>query len=302
MEDAGDKMQLKISGHSTALYSTFWFVDQLRLMFDCGDGAAAFLQQKGRKVRTIVCSHADRDHLSGLHQFLQVNSQTGSPRVLYPDNCGSFPAIRDFLTKFDPHLEGLAEWQGINDGDRIDVRKSTTLECYANRHVPHAADSTKSLSFSLVQTSRKLKPEFLSLTGPEIGQLIAERGEAEVTTAESKNILTYSADTPIEPPEFWRNPQILIHECTFLKSEDANRHGQNARHCVLEDVLKMASQMKLQALILGHFSVRYAKEQIIDRVKAQAAVHAVPCPIWVLPPGESEWDILATKPVWDPSV
>lgn len=293
-------MQLKISGHSTALYSTFWFVDQLRLLFDCGDGAAAFLQQKGRKVRTVVCSHADRDHLSGLHQFLQVNSHANGPRILYPDNCGSFPAIRDFLAKFDPHLQDIATWQGINDGDRIDVRRGTTLECFANRHVPHTAESSKSLSFALIQKTRKLKAEFHSLSGPEIGQLIADRGEESVTAEASKNILTYSADTPIEPPEFWRNPEVLIHECTFLKQDDAMRHGQDARHCTLEDVMKMACQMNLKALILGHFSVRYAREQIMDRVKAQAEAKAVPCPVWVLPPGESEWDILATKPVWDP--
>jgi ribonuclease Z len=40
------------------------------LLFDCGDSAAAGLLPKGRKVKTVAVTHADRDHLSGLLQFL----------------------------------------------------------------------------------------------------------------------------------------------------------------------------------------------------------------------------------------
>ncbi|MFT6399748.1 MAG: ribonuclease Z [Bradymonadia bacterium] len=41
---------LTITAYSTALYSTWIFVDELGILFDCGDGAAAGLLQKGRKV------------------------------------------------------------------------------------------------------------------------------------------------------------------------------------------------------------------------------------------------------------
>lgn len=61
---------MKISGYSTALYSTFFFLEELGILFDCGDGAAAMLLGKSRKVKHIFISHADRDHLGGLLQFI----------------------------------------------------------------------------------------------------------------------------------------------------------------------------------------------------------------------------------------
>lgn len=65
-------MQLTITGYSTALFSTWYFVEELGILFDCGDGVSAALLQKARKVEHVFISHADRDHLAGLLQFNQL--------------------------------------------------------------------------------------------------------------------------------------------------------------------------------------------------------------------------------------
>ena len=42
--------KLTITGYSTALFSTWYYVDELSLLFDCGDGVTSGLLQKARKI------------------------------------------------------------------------------------------------------------------------------------------------------------------------------------------------------------------------------------------------------------
>ncbi len=294
-------MNLEISGSSTALYSTFWMIEPLGLLFDCGDGAASFLQQKGRKVRLIACSHADRDHLSGLLQFVQVNSRPGAPTIFYPKDSGSFPALQDFQSRFDPHVATEAKWVGIDSGDRIPLRNGWYLEAYYNRHSPHEGGATKSLSFSLISERRKLKAEYQDLSSPEIGKLHQEMGEDVISEVIKETILTYSADTPLERPEFWRNPRILIHEATFLSEDTANSGGQKDRHAVLNEVIEMATQIpNLHKLVLGHFSCRYDRHRIHEAIASAATEHKLKIPIYGVAPGEAKWRIFSGEPLWTP--
>ena len=86
-------MKLKITGYSTALFSTWYFIEELGLLLDAGDGVTSSLLQKARKIENVFISHADRDHLTGLLQLNQLNAREGFPKIFYPFNCGSFPAI-----------------------------------------------------------------------------------------------------------------------------------------------------------------------------------------------------------------
>ena len=292
-------MKLEISGHSTAMYSTFWFIEPLGILFDCGDGAASFLGQRGRKVKHVICSHPDRDHLGGLFQFLQLNCHKGGPTVFYPKDSGSFPAIENFLNKFDSHISDHVNWRGLADGDRIELKPNYFLECYANRHVPHPEGSSgvdKSLSYSLIAERKKLKPELLGLSGPEIGALREEKGDDHIRNTVVETIMTYSGDTPLEPAEFWRNPKVLIHEATFLCRETAASRGQDVRHSVLDDVIEMATKIEsLQQLVLGHFSCRYGKEEIADAITHSIAKHGLKIPVAWVAPGESSRKLVSIE-------
>jgi ribonuclease Z len=97
-------MRFTISGYSTALFATWYFIEELGLLFDAGDGVTASLTQKTGKIRHIFVSHADRDHLTGLLQLNQLNARPGFPKIYYPKDSTSFPALRDFSNRFDPHI------------------------------------------------------------------------------------------------------------------------------------------------------------------------------------------------------
>ena len=284
---------MTISGFSTALYSTFFFLEELGILFDCGDGAAAMLLGKSGKVKHIFISHPDRDHLCGLLQFNQLNARDGFPKVYFPRDCGSFPYLEQFTKQFDPHVKGT-QWQPLEDNEEINIQKDIVVQAIRNNHIVTSDENMKSQSFKVFRTKTKLKEEFLTLTGKEIKQKKDEIGIENMTDEKRENIFTYSGDTPIENDGRWNNSKILIHEATFLDREhmgmDANRWN---KHSILQDVIKMvANSENIEQLILSHFSSRYLKEAIQIAVAEEIEKNKINIPVHIVFPGEFTYDIL----------
>jgi ribonuclease Z len=284
---------MNISGFSTALYSTFFFLEELGILFDCGDGAAAMLLGKSRKVKHIFISHADRDHLCGLLQFNQLNARDGFPKVYFPRDCGSFPYLEQFTKQFDPHVKGT-QWQSLEDNEEVHVQRDIVVQAIRNKHVMTSDENMKSQSFKVFRTKKKLKEEFASLTGNEIKEKKDEIGIENMTYEKRENIFTYSGDTPIENDGRWNDSKILIHEATFLEREDmgvdANRWN---KHSILGDVMKMvANAENIEQLILSHFSSRYNKALIQAAVAEEIEKNKIDIPVHIVFPGEFSYDIL----------
>lgn len=290
-------MQYKISAYSTALFSTWINVEELNLLVDAGDGLTAGLLQKSRKIKNVFITHPDRDHLNGLPQFVQLNSREGFPKIHYPKDSGSFPAMNSFLTKFDPHVS-LSSWIGIEDKSRIEIKKNIEVEAIRNEHVKSPLGIHKSLSYKVFEIKNKLKPEFLSRSGNEIKDIVDKKGRDFITERVESNILSFSGDTPVDDYSKWDGSEVLIHEATFLKNEgDAQIESRGNKHSRIDEVLQMVKEIEIGSLILNHFSSRYSKEEIdrtvikiIDELKIQT-------PVFLIYPGEIKRDILRTKPI-----
>jgi ribonuclease Z len=290
-------MQLTIIGYSTAMFSTWYFIDELGLLLDAGDGITSWLLQKSRKINHVFVSHADRDHLTGLFQFNQLNAREGLPIIHYPRDSGSFPAIEQFSKQFDPHVAGTV-WKGIREGDQIAVKDDIVVEAIRNGHVPAAAGIAKSLSYKVVQVKTKLRPEFISLPGEEIRKIIQERGKEQTTQEVRTTLLGYSADTPVEDLQRWNHCQVLIHEATFLGGpEDSKIQTHGNKHSTLEEVMEMVSGLTIEQLILGHFSARYSPEQIDQKIISLCEKYAISIPVHRILPGEVVRDVLKQQPL-----
>ncbi|MGK0365375.1 MAG: ribonuclease Z [Saprospiraceae bacterium] len=278
---------MKISGYSTALYSTFFFLEELGILFDCGDGAAAMLLGKSRKVKHIFISHADRDHLGGLLQFNQLNAREGFPKVYFPRDCRSFPFLEEFTKQFDPHVKGT-EWTKLEDNQEVKIQKDIIVKAVKNNHIPTPNGEMKSHSFKVYRVKQKLKEQYLNLSGLEIKKERERIGIEYMTDEIRENIFTYSADTPIENDGRWNGSNILIHEATFLKREDMGEKGNRwNKHSTLEEVMKrVATSEGIEKLILSHFSSRYNKEEILAAVEKEKALHQIKIPIEIVFPGE----------------
>ncbi|WP_212003177.1 MBL fold metallo-hydrolase [Chitinophaga sp. HK235] len=286
-----------ITGYSTALFSTWYFIDELGILFDAGDGVTSTLLQKSRKIQHVFLSHADRDHITGLLQLNQLNARDGLPVICYPRDGQSYPALEAFTKKFDPHI-ATTVWMPVAPGDEIWIKDDILVVPLRNEHVRAAPDTVRSLSYKVMQTKRKLRPELVGLTEDEIKTISRERGRDATTMEVRTNILSYSGDTPVANPETWQDTEILIHEATFLGGEEVIVSGsyQNL-HSRLEEVIEMVSATRVQQLILGHFSSRYSAEEIDRRLRQLCERYALNIPVFRLLPGQTVRDILHSQPI-----
>ena len=283
--------QLTITGYSTALFSTWYFVSEFGILFDCGDGASSGLLQKSRKVKHVFISHADRDHLAGLLQFNQLNARP-ELKIYFPKDCGSFPALAEFSAKFDPQVSGI-QWVPIEAGAEISIRSDLIVRAVENRHVPTDGTITKSLSYFVETVSRKLKPEFAELSGAEIATARKQHGNSHITDQSRATKLVYSGDTPIETDGRYNDAETLIHEATFLtESEIDPDNPRRNKHSSLDQVMAIVAGSNIQQLILGHFSSRYSDEQISEAVAERIAHHGIKIPVHIVYPSTIARDIL----------
>lgn len=289
-------MKLTISGYSTALFSTWYFIEELGLLFDAGDGIISNLLQKSRKIKSVFISHADRDHLTGLLQLNQLNARPAFPKIYYPKDARSIAAFETFSKSFDSQVK-QTEWLPLEEGEEIEIKKDIIVRSVKNNHVPAPGSLAKSFGYLVQARKYKLKREYLQMPKNELINLRKERGDAFVTDEVRDNILAYSGDTPVENFSFWNNTEILIHECTFLsKKEIADNDSRRNKHSVLEDVLQAAAGINLQTLILGHFSSRYTNEEIDECINSCCKHYHIGFPIYRLLPGRYVHNVISTRP------
>jgi ribonuclease Z len=290
-------MKLTISGYSTALFATWYLLEELGVLMDAGDGLTAALLQKSRKINHVFISHADRDHLTGLLQLNQLNARAGFPVIYYPRDSKSFPAMESFSKKFDPHVAGT-QWRGVVPGEEIWIKDDVVVIPVRNEHVDAAPDVIRSLSYQVMRVKQKVKPELAALPPEEIRRIIMERGKESTTMEVRESLVGYSGDTPVADPERWDGINILIHEATFLdKEEDIKVVPYKNKHSRLEEVLEMVSRIRVNKLILGHFSSRYTPEQIDARIRELYHKYALKIPVYRVLPGVTVKDILSGEPV-----
>jgi len=207
-------------------------------------------------------------------------------RIHYPEDSGSFPALADFSSKFDPHVSDT-QWLPIRPDAEIKVRDNLVVSAIENRHVPTDGSQIKSLSYVAESVSRKLKSEYMGLAGSEIAEIRKQRGEDAITDEFRMTELIYSGDTPVEVDGRYDNAKILIHEATFLTREDIEPDNpMRNKHSSLDAVMEMVADTNIGTLILGHFSSRYSKEQIDEAIDREIARCGIRIRVERVYPGE----------------
>lgn len=287
-------MKLTITAFSTALFSTWVFIEELGLLFDAGDGVSAGLTQKAGKIKNVFITHADRDHVCGLLQLHQLNARDGSPSIYYPKDCGSFDPFREFVARFDPQ-SGPASWLGLDENQTIELPNGYHINSIRSEHVQKSGQ-VKALSYRLSHTRKRLRAEFQGLPGKAIAEKKRELGEDAISEAVTEPLIGYSGDTPSLNPGDWLGVKVLMHEATFLEPETGR--GQHAN---LPQVIQSASTLDLDALVLMHFSSRYKPDEITRAIRKHADINQIPFSIYAITPGTVSRDLLNQKPVYQPA-
>jgi ribonuclease Z len=290
-------MQLTITGYSTALFSTWYFIEEWGICFDAGDGLISALLQKSHKIDHVFLSHADRDHLTGLLQFNQLNARPGYPIMHYPVDAASFLALERFSKQFDTQVDRTV-WLTATDGVEIAIAKDLLVRPMRNGHVPAAPHIIKSLGYQVIQTRKKVRPEFAHLSEDQLRQLAETAGRDSFSMEVREPLLGYSGDTPVEDGAKWNGTRILIHEATFLgHGEGVKERNYGNKHSTLDEVMEMVASIRVGQLILGHFSSRYSPAEIDSAIRDRCDKYAISFPVHRILPGETVFDILGGVPL-----
>jgi ribonuclease Z len=289
-------MNLTITGYSTALFSTWYLIEELGILFDAGDGIVSGLHQKMGKVKHAFISHADRDHLSALHRLNPLNDKV---QIYYPKDAGSFPALEEFSKKFDPD-KPRKDWLPIINRESIYLRNNLKVEAIRNEHIVAEPGVHKSLSYKVKTCKKKLKSKFQNLSQHEIKNLIETEGKDALLEETTTPLITYSGDTPVDDYSRFDNSNILIHEATFLDSQgDRLQVNSRNKHSSLEEVLEMVANIKLEKLILGHFSLRYSQELIDYEIVRLCKHYGIKIPVYRMKTGRIQKNVLGNTPIFE---
>jgi ribonuclease Z len=147
-------------------------------------------------------------------------------------------------------------------GDEIELSRDLVVTVSATKH------TVPSLGFVVWQRRRKLKPEFLGLSGEQIRDL--RMSGAEVTAELRIPRLAYLGDSSpegLDACEPMYAAEVLIMEMTFVAPSHRKDKIHKFGHMHLDDLLERRQRFGNELIIASHFSTRYHPNQIRQHVE-----------------------------------
>lgn len=247
---------------SKALYTTWVFYKPNRILFDAGEGISAELGNKIYGIEKIFFTHAHVDHIAGLWGIINTRNNAMGSRdkkleVYFPKGSTNIIEYINFINKMNKRLRYEVEFIELNLSDRIDINNKRFVKPFKTRHSPGEV----SYGYQILEKRKRLKKEYRDLPQEKIKNLIVNEKE-DILEDFCANILTISGDSLPIPPEFAKNCDTLIHECTFF--DESDRKIRN--HTSLRELQRLIKETNPKRLIIYHVSSRYNSK--INEVKS----------------------------------
>jgi len=229
-------------------------VPELKVGFDLGAQPWDFMG-----TATWFVTHTHLDHVAALPVYVARRRmmKMDPPTIYLPEH--AVAAVEQMLRAFSRLDRGRLPCQllPVAAGDEIELSRELVVTACATRH------TVPSLGYVVWERRKKLKPEYLDLTGEQIRDL--RLSGVEVTDERRMPVLGYLGDS--EPrgldncPDMYE-AKILIAEMTFIapahRKEKIHKHG----HMHLDDFVERRERFKNERIIAAHFSTRYSNPQI----------------------------------------
>ena len=287
-------------GHSKALYSTWVCYKPDRLLVDCGEGAATALGNGGFAIERVLLTHGHLDHISGLPSLLwsraSAMGDTEKPlAIYYPRDDTYVAAMQAYLEHIRSRLTYELRWIPLDSGDSFDLNNSANEDHersdrktgggrHTRRIVAFPTQHSRghlTLGYKIVETRRRLKPEYTGLSQDEIRRSARDKGTdgaRELSEEYEATLVAFGGDGLPLNPEVVRGCELLLHEATIL--DPAERKHQ--LHSTLDEAVAVAAKVRPKALLLYHVSGRYRRSDIIRAAHESAARYGVKFPVWCL--------------------
>lgn len=256
---------LTVEGFSISGVATWIVIPELDVMFDAGECPLSAVP-----VNTVFLSHIHGDHARCLPRHWQLRRMFQMKPADYfipPESVEGFRAI----VRIEAGMEGISpadvEYPNLHvmrdDLSLTQIRKGVWARSFPVTH------RVRSVGYTIGRTVQKLRPEYATLTGPEIGAL--RKGGTQITDEVSTPLVTFIGDcvgqSLSDQAHIWESKVIII-ECTYTENEDqenATHHGHTHLQEIV-DVLSRTPAPACEALILKHFSLKSDPKRVRELV------------------------------------
>lgn len=238
---------LEIFGYSVAGEETVIGLPQLDVCFDIGKAPDQLIS-----MNHVLLTHGHMDHAAGIAYYLSHRKFNGMSEgtVLTPPN--TVNTIRQILDAWG-RLDGNyipAKLVGVSPGDEYPLKPNLIARVFPTKH------TRQSVGFSVIETRKKLKPEYHGLSGPEIVKL--KRQGVEIENPIEVPIVSYLGDTSyvdFSQLAYVSKSKILIAECTFFADEHTER-ADAGRHMHIDEFAPLLERMENETIIITHLTHR----------------------------------------------
>jgi ribonuclease Z len=249
---------IPIEGVSIAGHESFYKLPTLRTLLEFGRAPEDVVG-----YATVCVSHGHLDHMAGLAHYASRRRLADLPtaRVIVPAETATDVTRWIEACQRLERIEYDLEVVPASPGDRHRLRNDLELTVLPGRHrVP-------TVGYLFSEVRHKLRDELAGKEGDEIAALRASG--VEVTRSERRPLLAYPGDCSAEIfdvcPELF-GARVLLLECSFLFPEDRDR-ARDYGHIHIDDVVENAARFENEAVVLTHFSQRYAPSEIREALQ-----------------------------------
>ena len=251
---------LTIEGYSRAAVQTYWRIPELKMGFDLGAQPWSFMSTPNWFV-----SHAHLDHIAALPVYVSRRRmmKMEPPTIYLPRE--AIEGVELMLRAVQRLDRGTlpAKLVPVEPGQEIELSRELVVRVFATKH------TIPSLGFLVWERRRKLKPEYLDLSGDQIRDLRLSGVEVSAEIRIPK--LAYLGDTAPQGldafPDAYK-AEILIMEMTFVAPGERASVIHKYGHTHLDDFIARADRFQNELIIASHFSTRLHSDQIakiVDR-------------------------------------
>ncbi|KAK2399694.1 tRNase Z TRZ1 [Trifolium repens] len=253
---------LSIGGHETCI-----IFPTLKVAFDIGRCPPRAVSQD-----FLLISHAHMDHIGGLPMYVATRGlyRMKPPTIIVPISVKEdVEKLFEIHRKMD-HSELKHNLIGLDVGEEFSLRNDLKVKAFRTYHV------IPSQGYIVYSVKKKLKSEYIGLSGNEIKNLKASG--VEITNTLTEPEVAFTGDTMSDFIIDENNAdvlraKILVSECTFINNSITVEHAKDYGHTHLSEIVSYADRLQNKAILLIHFSARYTVEEI------EQAVSALPPPL-----------------------
>lgn len=261
------------------MFSNWIWHRPLQLLVDAGEGAQLALGTNVFSPSVLAITHGHSDHVLGVPGLVAARkfgkgATDKALTIIFPEGSRGVQAVRELLGTAYAGVVFPLTWTAAQPGTTVPLGKGRHIEAIAVRHTPNEP----ALGYRVIETRRRLKPEFASLPQSEI-EAAARNGTRDALLEDTSHIVfAHSGDAMPIDPALVMDADVLVHDATFLEEPDR----REPIHATTEEALAVAAAARVKTLVLYHLSIRYERGAALPALRAQVAASGFTGDCWLL--------------------